>query len=439
MLKTFKGGFHVKDYKALTNQMSPREIEDCPQHIYPLQQHIGAVLTPLVKIGDTVKVGQKLADSDAFMSVPVHSSVSGTVKGIKPWPHPSGAEIDAIIIENDGQYTPDESMKPAENPEHMTKDELLAVIREKGIVGMGGAGFPAHIKLSPKTPVDCLIINGAECEPYITSDHRRMLENPDEIADGIRLCMKILGVNRAYIGIEANKPDSASSLGQYIDGETIQTVLLKTKYPQGAEKQLIYAITKRSVPSGKLPADVGVVVVNVDTAYRISQAVRKGRPIMDRIITVAGDRVVAEPCNLLVRTGVPFSFVFEQAGGFNGEPKKVIMGGPMMGLAQFTLETPVVKTTSALLAFDAPEETFDEHLNCIRCGKCVDHCPMNLMPLNLNRYSRSRNWEQAEKFHILDCIECGLCSYICPAEQNLLHHIRVGKQAVMQRRKKNKS
>lgn len=433
MLKTFKGGFHIRDYKSLTNQITPAGIKDCPEHIYPLQQHIGAVLTPIVKIGDRVKAGQKIAQSDAFMSVPLHSSVSGTVKAIKPWPHPSGAEIDAVIIENDGLYTPDESMKPAQG--NLTKEELLEIIKEKGIVGMGGAGFPAHIKLNPKTPVDRLIINGAECEPYITSDHRRMLENADEITDGIKLCMKILGVDKAYIGIEANKPDCEKALRPHIAGTGIETVMLKTKYPQGAEKQLIYAVTKRMVPSGKLPADAGAVVVNIDTAYRISRAVRKGEPVTERIITVAGDKVVASPTNLRVRTGVPFSFVFEQAGGFTDEPKKVIMGGPMMGIAQFTLEAPVIKTTSALLAFGAPEETFNQNLTCIRCGKCVEHCPMHLMPLNLNRCSRERKWESAEKFHIMDCIECGLCSYVCPAEQNLLHHIRVGKQAVIQRRK----
>lgn len=435
MRNTFKGGLHIEDHKALTCAIPPEPIADCPQHIFLLQQHVGAVLTPLVKPGDPVKVGQKIADSDALMSVPVHSSISGTVKAIKPWPHPSGAEVDAIVVDNDFRYTKDASIRPNPSPDKMTPKELLSIIREKGLVGMGGAGFPVHIKLNPTAPVDVLVVNAAECEPYITSDHRRMLQNAPQIIDGILLCMKILNVKKAYIGIETNKPDCAKVFAPLVKGNGITVKMLKTKYPQGAEKQLIKAVTGRTVMSGKLPADAGAVVVNVDTAFRISQAVREGMPILDRIITVAGDHVVKKPCNLLVRIGVPFSFVFEQAGGFADTPKKIIMGGPMMGLAQYSLDTPVVKTTSALLAFDHPEEVYNPALVCIRCGRCVERCPMRLMPFQLKNHTLHEDWEAAEKYHITDCIECGLCSYVCPAEQNLLQSIRVGKQAVLQKKK----
>lgn len=432
MSYTFKGGIHIEDYKHLTNAEKSVVLPDYPEHIYPLQQHIGAVLTPLVKVGDTVCVGQKIADSDSFMSVPVHSSVSGKVTAIRHRLHPSsGNKIDAIFVENDMQYTLHESVKPVKNFASMSKEQLLDVIREKGLVGMGGAGFPTFIKLNPKQKIDYIIINGAECEPYITSDHRRMLENPAEVIAGLRIAMKVLGLDKGYIGIEENKPDGAEALRKAIGSETdIEIKMLKTKYPQGAEKQLINAITKRSVPSGKLPADVGVVVVNIDTAYDLWNAFENGMPVVRRIITVSGD-CVKNPKNFDAPIGVPLSYLFEQAGGFTDEPRKVICGGPMMGTAQYNLKPPTIKTTSSLLAFHNIHDIYSEETPCIRCGKCVEKCPMHLMPLNLNRFSIAKNYEMADRYHILDCIECGLCSYICPSKRNLLHNIRIGKQEVM--------
>ena len=430
MAYTFKGGFHIQDHKELTSSKSSVRLSDCQEHIYPLQQHIGAVLKPVVQVGDYVKVGQKIADSDAFLSVPVHSSVSGKVTAIKHRLHTGGDKIDAIFVENDMQYTVHESVKPVDDYKSMTKDELLAVIREKGLVGMGGAGFPTFVKLSPKQKIDYLIVNGAECEPYITSDHRRMLENPEAIIEGLKIAMQVLGLDRAYIGIEENKLDCVEVLKSHIsDSDQIQIKVLKTKYPQGAEKQLIKAITKRSVPSGKLPADVGAVVMNVDTTYDLYNAFVNGMPVVRRIVTVSGD-CVKNPSNFDAPTGVPIGYFFEQAGGFTAEPKKIICGGPMMGIAQYNLKAPSIKTTSSLLALENIDDIFSSETPCIRCGKCVKYCPMQLMPLNLNKFAQSKDYEMAEKNNILDCIECGLCSYICPSKRNLLHNIRVGKQAV---------
>ncbi len=431
MAYTFKGGLHISDHKSLTNSVHTVKLPDYPEHIFPLQQHIGAALKPLVSVGDTIKVGQKIADSDAFMSVPVHSSVSGKVTAIKHRLHPGGDKIDAIFVENDMEYTVHESVKPVDGFEKMSKDELLAVIREKGLVGMGGAGFPTFIKLNPKQKIDYLILNGAECEPYITADHRRMLENPGEIIEGIKISMQVLGIEKAYIGIEANKPDCAKALAEFIkDDSRIEIRMLKTKYPQGAEKQLISAIAKRRVPSGKLPADVGVVVMNVGTAYDMWNAFVNGMPVVRRFVTVSGD-CVNKPMNFDAPIGVPIEFFFEQAGGFSKDPKKIICGGPMMGIAQYNLKPPSIKTTSSILAFENVDDIFSSETPCIRCGKCVEHCPMQLMPLNINRFALSKNYEMAEKYNILDCIECGLCSYICPSKRNLLHNIRVGKQAVV--------
>ena len=428
MAYTFHGGLHIEDYKSLTSGRKTERIADCPEHIYPLQQHIGAVLKPVVKVGDHVNVGQKIADSDAFMSVPVHSSVSGTVKLIRHHLHPSGSKLDSVFIENDMQYTLDESVRPVEGFETMSKDALLNIIREKGLVGMGGAGFPTFIKLNPKQKIDYIIVNAAECEPYITADHRRMIENPSEVIKGLRIAMKVLGLSKGYIGIEENKAECAEALSKAINGDNdIIIKMLKTKYPQGAEKQLIRAVAKRSVPSGKLPADVGVVVINTDTAYNLYNAFENGMPVIRRIVTVSGD-CVKNPCNFDIPTGVPFSFVFEQAGGFTETPKKVICGGPMMGIAQYNLKPTVIKTTSALLAFSKIDEIYSEQTPCIRCGKCVSRCPMHLMPLNLVRFSLSGNNEMADRYHILDCMECGLCSYICPSRRNLLQNIRIGKQ-----------
>lgn len=439
MIHTFKGGLHIPDCKDLTSDKPIRAIDGAPVHIYPLQQHIGAPLDLKVEVGDNVKVGQILADTDAFVSAPVHSSVSGKVSAIKPYLHPSGAKVTAVFVENDFEYAVCESIKPL-NPDNMTREQMLDVVRRSGIVGMGGAGFPTHVKLSPppEKKIEYLIINGAECEPYITADHRRMLEMPDDVIDGIQIVLKILGLNEAHIGIETNKKDAIEIMTQKAtQAGNIKVYPLQPKYPQGAEKQLIYAITKRKVPSGALPADIGAVVVNIDTVSQISQAFRTGMPLTKRIVTVSGD-CIAEPSNLEVYTGVTFDHLIDACGGFVADVKKLVMGGPMMGIAQYSTEVPVVKTTSSLLALSEAAVGYDEGTPCIRCGKCVDHCPMHLMPLYLSQFSRRGELEKAEEYNVLDCIECGLCSYLCPGKQAPLQSIRIAKQQILENRRKKK-
>lgn len=438
MFKTFKGGLHIDDHKSCTNKIPIRVIDGGAVHVFPLQQHIGAPLDLLVAVGDKVKVGDVLADNrNAFLTVPLHSSISGTIKAIEQRYHPSGAKVTSVVIENDGLYEVSETVTP-KNPDKMTPDEIIAVIRDAGIVGMGGAGFPTHVKLSPPKDkkITHIIVNGAECEPYLTSDHRRMLEAPGEIIDGLKIVMKALGLKEGYIGIEVNKPDAIETMSSQIDKNAgIHIIPLKTKYPQGAEKQLIYAITKKQVPSGGLPADAGAIVINIDTVTQISKAFRLGMPLIDRIVTMSGD-CIANPCNLQVRCGMLFEDVIAEAGGFSSEPQKLIMGGPMMGIAQFTTQVPVIKTTSGILALSKAEVGYDGDTPCLRCGKCVEHCPMHLMPLYINKAILKSDLEQAQKYNVMDCIECGICSYLCPGMQSPLHNIRVAKQQIAENRRK---
>lgn len=434
MAVTFKGGFHVRDYKELTCDIETRTVPDCDMHIFPMRQHIGAPLKALVQIGDRVKVGQKIADSTEFVSAPVHSSVSGTVTDIKPYFHDSGSMVEAIFVENDKLYEVSEEVCPKDYTK-MTKEEMLAAVREAGIVGMGGAGFPTHIKLNPRTKVDYVIVNGAECEPFITSDHRYMLENADDIIFGLKIAMKILNLTNGHIGVEINKKNGIAALRASKEfTDNIHIVELKTKYPQGAEKQLIKAVTKRNVPAGKLPADVGVIVINVATTVAIANAFRTGMPAVTKNVTVSGDAVTS-PSNFRTRTGVPVSFLIEQAGGFKQAPEKLISGGPMMGFTQYNTDYPVTKTTSSVLALTDAPDTYDPDAPCIRCGRCVDHCPLRLMPLKLAQASKKDDLEMADRYNILECIECGLCSYICPANKNLLQFIRMIKPEVMKKKR----
>lgn len=436
MASTFRGGLHIPDRKTATNQI-PITVPDGDEvHVYPVIQHIGAPCSPTVSVGDKVCVGDVIADSDAPLSVPVHSSVSGVVRAIKKCLHPSGNMTDAVWVENDGEYTTADSVVP-KDPEGMSPEEMLSVIRNAGIMGMGGAGFPTHIKLNPPKDkkITHIIVNGAECEPYLTSDHRRMTEAPEIVVDGLRICMKLLGLKKGYIGVESNKPDAIRALKD-VCGEGIEIVKLVTKYPQGAEKQFINAITKKRVPSGGLPADVGVIVLNVDTVTNISRAFREGLPAITRVVTVSGD-CIGKPRNLEVRTGMSVKKVIEAAGGFVAEPEKVILGGPMMGTALYDLDVPVIKTTSAIVALRKTEEIYSPDEACIRCARCVECCPMRLMPLYLNKYIKEGNLEAAEKYHVLDCIECGVCSYLCPGMQSPLNNIRVAKQKILENRRKN--
>jgi len=428
---SFKGGVHPDDNKGATASKPIEKLTPPSQLIYPLSQHIGAPCTPCVSVGDYVKMGQKIADSEAFVSAPIHASVSGTVKAIQMCPVPNGSLVESIIIENDFTDTMSDDIKPIDYTS-VNPDDIPNLVREAGIVGMGGATFPTHVKLMPPDAkkIDTIIVNGAECEPYLTSDHRVLLETPDEVLLGLKIILYRFGITNGHIAIEENKPDAIAVMNKKCEGEGISLDVLKKKYPQGGEKQLIYAVTKRTVPLGKLPADVGVIVVNVDTCTAIARKFMYGTPLMRRIVTLTGTPL-KNNVNYNVRIGTPIDYIIEQSGGFNEEPDKVILGGPMMGVAQFRLDVPVIKGTSAILCLSEKEAYIPEEGPCIRCGKCVEHCPMKLMPLYLQNFAKKDDMDSCEKYNVTACIECGSCSFICPAKRHLVQNIRVAKQRVM--------
>ena len=437
-MKTFRGGIHPSHSKSQTEKKAIEKAEEPKTVVIPLQQHIGAACQPLVGAGDFVKVGQKIGDCEAFVSAPVHSSVSGTVKEIKNMTTPTG-QANCIIIESDGQNDIHESVQPKPDIQLLEKEDILKGIREAGIVGMGGATFPTHVKLSPPPDkvIDTLILNGAECEPYLTADHRLILDKAECILYGVYLMQKALSINTVFIGIEENKPDAIKVMNNVLKKEKgISVVPLKAKYPQGAEKQLIYACTNRTVPSGKLPMEVGVVVSNVGTVAAIGEAFQTGMPLTKRIVTVTGGGI-AEPKNLEVKIGTLFKDVIEQCGGYQGTTGKLIMGGPMMGIAQYTDEIPCIKGTSGILVFTEEEAKIPESRNCIRCGKCVGACPIKLLPLYINSYYEKNMLMRAEEMNALDCIECGSCSFVCPSKRHLVESIRAAKQEINAIKKKN--
>ncbi len=437
---SFRGGIHPPEHKQLTEHKAIVEL-DAPQlMVFPLQQHIGAMAEPLVKVGDRVLMGQKIADSDQFISAPIHSSVSGKVLKIEEYFHPSGRKTPAILIENDGLDEVDPSIQPIEDYRNLSGEEIANLAKQAGMVGMGGAAFPTHVKLMPPKDkkVEYLIINGAECEPFLTSDHRVMLEDGEELLEGIRIMMHNYGIDKAYLAIEENKMDAVAHLkGLLQDDSSIVLCVLKTKYPQGSEKHLIKAISGREVPSGKLPIDVGAVVNNIDTCTTLARVIHTGMPLTHRIVTVSGHGV-AHPCNFKVRIGTDFQTILDAAGGLSEDVKKIIMGGPMMGIAQYDLRTPVIKGTSGLIALLEEEVVQEKEMPCTRCGKCVEGCPMGLMPLYLSAYSKTEDYDMMKKYHITDCIECGSCSYVCPSRKNPLERIRIGKQRTLQKLREQK-
>ncbi len=435
---TFKGGIHPPHFKKATEKISVQRAE-VPQTVtIPLQQHIGAPCEPIVKVGDKVKIGQKIGEAKAFVSAPVHSSIAGTVKKLVSLDSSTGSKAMCVVIEADGSNEVHEDIKPKGDINSLTKTEIIQIVKEAGITGMGGAGFPTHVKLSPppEKKIDSIILNGAECEPYLTADHRLMLENPKKVVYGLKALMKAVDAQNGYIGIEENKPDAIEVMTKTVsNAANIHVVPLKTKYPQGDEKRLINAATGREVPSGGLPMDVGVVVNNVGTAAAIADAIQTGMPVIERIVTITGS-AIKEPKNLIVKVGTSFKEVIEQCGGYKEEPGKIISGGPMMGIAQYSDEVPVIKGTSGILVLNKKEAKIPEPQNCIRCGKCVDICPVNLQPLFISQFSLKRMYDEAESYHALDCIECGSCSYICPSKRPLLHSIRMGKREIISKRKK---
>jgi len=431
MAFSFFGGIHPKENKKYACNKPVQDFPEPDILVIPMAQHIGAPCKPLVKKGDPVTVGQKIGDNQG-LCVPVHASVSGKVKAVEARPHTSGTMVMSVVIENDHLGTLCEDIKPrtAEEAEKLTGEELMNIIREAGIVGMGGATFPTHVKLSSGLgKVDTIIVNVSECEPFIVADDRLCQEFPKEMISGLKIIMKILGLKEAHIAMEDNKPQAAKALKYELDPKDgIVLDILPAKYPQGAEKQLIYAVTGREIPSGGLPAAVGCAVFNAATCKAIHDAVYNGMPLIRRIVTVSGD-ICMEPKNLMVPIGVSFNDLLE-AVGTSENPYKVLSGGPMMGAAQYDLAVPVIKGSNAVTILGIQNKYVVEQSRCIRCGRCVDACPMHLMPVLMYKSTYTSDPEEMKSVHMLDCIECGCCAYTCPASVPLVLAFRAAKQRI---------
>ena len=431
MAFSFFGGVHPKENKLFSCGKAIQEFPAPDLLVISMSQHIGAPCKPLVKKGDYVAMGQKIGDNQG-LCVPVHASVSGKVKSVEARAHTSGTTMMSVVIENDHHYTLCEDIKPRtqEEVDALTGEELMDIIREGGIVGMGGATFPTHVKLSSGLgKVDTIIVNAGECEPYITSDDRLCREMPREMISGLKIIMKILGLQTAHIGIEDNKPEAAKALQSCLcDADGITVDVLPAKYPQGAEKQLIYAITGREVPSGGLPAAVGCAVFNCATCKAIHDVVYEGMPLIKRVITVSGD-IVMEPKNLMVPIGTSFNDLLE-AVGHSENPYKVISGGPMMGVTQYDLSASTIKGVNAVTILGRKNRYAVENARCLRCGKCIDACPMKLMPVLMYKALQTSDVEEMKSVHMMDCIECGCCAYTCPASVPLVLAFRSGKQMI---------
>ena len=434
---TFVGGIHPYDGKDLSKDKPIKAVLPKGDLVYPLSQHIGAPATPVVAKGDYVLTGQKIAEAAGFVSAPIYATVSGTVKAIEPRRVVTGDNVMSIVIENDGEYKEVE-YSPVESVEQLTKEEIIGRVKEAGVVGMGGAGFPTFIKLSPKEPekIDYVIANCAECEPYLTSDYRRMLEEPEKLVEGLKIMLRLFDNARGILAVEDNKPDCIELLKKVTKDENRITVkALKTKYPQGAERQLIYAATGRSINSKMLPADVGCVVDNVDTIVAIYHAVMLGKPLMNRIVTVTGD-AVADPRNFIVRIGTNYHELVEEAGGFKEKPVKIVSGGPMMGFGIFDLDVPTTKTASALLCLTQDDVSKMKPSACINCGKCVEVCPGRVVPRKLADFAEHYDEEAFLSHNGMECCECGCCSFICPAKRPLTQTIKSMRKMQLAKRKK---
>lgn len=437
---TFRGGVHPYDGKEISKDLPIKEYLPTGEMVFPVSQHIGAPAKPIVGVGDKVLAGQKIAEAGGFISACVISSVSGTVKAIEPRMTISGAMCQSVVIENDGEYKTVEDLGADRDYTKLSKEEIREIVKEAGIVGMGGAGFPTNVKLTPKDEdaIDYILVNGAECEPYLTSDYRIMLEETDRIVGGLKVMLKLFDKAKGCICIEDNKPDAIEKLREAVKGEDrIEVVPLKTKYPQGAERTLIQAATGRKIYSAMLPADAGVVVDNIDTVVAIYMAVCKTTPLMRRIVTVTGDAVTA-PQNFNVKIGTNFSELLEAAGGFKDgkEPAKIVGGGPMMGMAMFNTDVPVIKTSSAMLCMTKDMVAEYEPTPCIRCGKCVEVCPSRLVPQMMAQAAQHNDYEKFEKLNGMECYECGSCTYVCPAKRPLTQLFKQARRTVMDNRRK---
>lgn len=437
---TFRGGVHPPEMKTLAADKEIQVAELPAEVVIPLSQHIGAPCLATVEPGEKVLRGQPIGEPGGFVSAAIHASISGTVKAVEPWIHPLGGRVDSVIIESDGKDDPYLSIAPRspEEIEALTSKQIVNIVQEAGIVGLGGAAFPTHVKLSPPAnkKIELLILNGAECEPYLTCDYRVMLERTGDVLKGMILIMRALGVSHGMIGIEINKRTAGRKFQEAVeelcDGKDdidIEVVPLQVKYPQGAEKNLIYAITGREVPSGGLPMDVGCVVQNVGTAAAVWEAVSQGKPLYERVVTIAGYGI-KEARNLVFRVGTLFSHLVTQCGGFRGTPGKIISGGPMMGIAQCTTDFPLIKGTSGILVFPSEVISEEKEQPCVRCARCVDACPAYLLPTTVTRLVRKRRFDEAEEYGINDCVECGSCTFICPARIPLVQWIKHGKMEI---------
>ena len=434
--KTFKGGIHPKDMKEISMDQPITVLAPGKEMVFLMSQHIGAPAKPLVKKGDTVMMGQMIAEAGGFVSAPVFSSVSGTVKALEKRKNALGDLVDAIVIENDGLDT-EVSYSPAELSS-LEKEDIIERIKNAGVVGMGGAGFPTHVKLSPKEPdkIDHILVNGSECEPYLTSDYRCLLENSGELVGGLECILKVFPGAQGVICIEDNKPLAIEKMKSAVSGkERMRVEVMKTKYPEGAERSLIYAVTGRSINSSILPADAGCIVNNVDTVIAVYEAVIKGRPLMHRIFTVSGD-AVKNARNYDVRIGMSYADILEEAGGFKEAPEKMISGGPMMGFALFGLDVPVTKTSGAITCFLKDPVKENPASSCIKCGRCVKGCPAHLMPCDLSDIADHGDKEAFTERYGMECVECGSCSYVCPAKRPLASSIKSMRRTILAERRK---
>ena len=437
-LATFRGGVHPFEGKELSESKPVQVLMPKGDMVYPMSQHIGAPATPLVKKGDQVLVGQKIGEASGFISANVICSVSGTVKAVEMRRVASGAMVNSIVVTNDGEYNTVEGLGADRDPSTLSKQDIRTIVKEAGIVGLGGAGFPTNVKLSPKdeNAIDYILLNGAECEPYLTSDYRLMMEAPEQVIGGLKVVLQLFEKAKGVIGIEDNKPEAIKKMTELVKDEPrISVCPLKTKYPQGGERSLIYAITGRKVNSSMLPADAGCIVDNVDTMRAIYQAVCKTTPLMERTFTVTGD-AVANPQNFRVKIGTNMQEIVEAAGGFKTEPEKVISGGPRMGMAMFTLDVPVIKTNSALTCFPKDEVKANQETPCIRCGKCISVCPSHIVPVMMMDAALKGDCDRFEKINGMECMECGSCTFICPAKRPLTQAFKEMRKTVAANRRK---